>query len=98
MLPYLIVILIVIGVFWLMAAENKRIRSRTPEEYERDVADPRLKGTRAAMSPFEFLKNKQAQAAHEMRMNERHCHSLVLKKKDVGSDNPGNDDSEEDEE
>jgi hypothetical protein len=98
MLPYLIVILIVVGVFWLMAAENKRMRSRTPEEYERDVADPRLKGTRAAMSPFEFLKNKQAQAAHEMRMNEKYGHSHVLKKKDVGPDNPGDDDPDEDEE
>ncbi|HZS43797.1 MAG TPA: hypothetical protein VFC63_01735 [Blastocatellia bacterium] len=97
MWPYVIVLLVFIAICWGIAAENKRIRSRTAEEYERDVADPKLKATRAALSPFEYLINKQAEAAHEMRMNERYGHSQVLKKKDMGPDDTGEqtDDDEE---
>ena len=88
MIPYVIVFLVIIGICWAIAAENKRLRSRTPEEYEKDVADPKFKKTRGAMSPFEFLKNKEAERAHESRMNEKYGHSHVLKKKDTGPDKP----------
>ena len=88
-IPYLVVILIFIGIAWMVSAENKRLRARTAEEYERDVHDPKFKKTRAAMSPFEFLKNKEAERAHAARMDEKYGHSQVLKKKDTGPDEAG---------
>ena len=94
-IPYLVVILIFVGLIWLITGENKRLSARTAEEYERDVHDPKFKRTRAAMSPFEFLKSKEAERAHAARMNEKHGHSQVLKKKDTGPGEAG--EPEEDE-
>jgi len=94
-IPYLVVILIFVGLIWLITGENKRLNSRTAEEYERDVHDPKFKKTRAAMSPFEFLKNKEAERAHAARMDEKYGHSQVLKKKDTGPDEAGETDEEQ---
>jgi hypothetical protein len=48
-LPWLIVLLIIVGVFWAISNENRRKRQRTAEEYEREVAESRSSLMRAGM-------------------------------------------------
>ena len=48
-LPWLVVILIIGGSIWAISRENQRKRRRTPQEYERDLAETRNSLMRAGM-------------------------------------------------
>ncbi|PYP86602.1 MAG: hypothetical protein DMF61_13055 [Blastocatellia bacterium AA13] len=71
---WLVVLLVIAGAFLALANENRRLRSRTTEEFERDLADS--KGLMPSMAragglQMEKLLSTSQKAAIELREDEQ---------------------------
>jgi hypothetical protein len=63
-LTWLVVLLIIAGVFWSLIRESNRQRNRTVEEYERDLANTRNSLLRAGMIELDmFVGNEREKRA-----------------------------------
>ena len=63
-LIWLVVLLVIAGVFWSLARESNRQRNRTVEEYERDLANARNSMLRAGMIELDkFVGNEREKRA-----------------------------------
>ncbi|HKP86036.1 MAG TPA: hypothetical protein VJZ26_08070, partial [Blastocatellia bacterium] len=59
-LIWLVVLLMIAGVFWSLVRESNRQRNRTVEEYERDLANARNSMLRAGMIELDkFVGNER---------------------------------------
>jgi hypothetical protein len=63
-LIWLVVLLLIAGVFWSLIRESNRQRNRTVEEYERDLAESRSSMLRAGMLELDkFVGNEREKRA-----------------------------------
>ena len=71
-LTWLIVLLLIAGMFWLLVRENTRQRNRTAEEYERDLANAKDSMLRAGLVELDkfYGATRQKQAAVERLKDE----------------------------
>ena len=71
-LVWLIVLAVIALMFWALARDQRRLKNRTVEEYERDQVDARNSMLRAGMLELDkFLVNEKAKrAAVEMLKDE----------------------------
>jgi len=71
-LIWLVVLLIIVGMFWALARENNQKRKRTAQEYERDVAEAKDSLMRAGLVELDkfYGATKQKQAAVEYLKDE----------------------------
>lgn len=73
-LIWLVVLLMIAGMFWMLIRESNRQRNRTVEEYERDLANTRNSLLRAGMLDLDkFVGNeREKRAAVEYLKDEEH--------------------------
>jgi hypothetical protein len=71
-LTWLVVLLIIAGMFWALARESARQKKRTAEEYERDLAESKDSMLRAGMLQLDkfYGEARQKQAAVEYLKDE----------------------------
>jgi hypothetical protein len=63
-LTWIVVLLVIAGLFWSLVRESNRQRNRTVEEYERDLADTRSSLLRAGMIELDkFVGNEREKRA-----------------------------------
>ena len=71
-LIWLVVLLMIAGLFWALARENSQKKNRTAQEYERDVAEAKDSLMRAGLVELDkfYGATKQKQAAVEYLKDE----------------------------
>ena len=71
-LIWLVVLLIIAGMFWALARENNHKRNRSAQEYERDVAEAKDSLLRAGLVELDkfYGASRQKQAAVEYMKDE----------------------------
>ena len=71
-LIWLIVLLIIAGMFWAIARENNQKKNRTSQEYERDLANTKDSLMRAGLVELDkfYGQTRQKQAAVEYLKDE----------------------------
>ena len=60
-IPWLVLILLIVGTIWMVVGENSRKRRRTAQEYEREVAESKNSLLRAGMLELDKFVGKESE-------------------------------------